>query len=129
MRIATSLSVAAVAGLFATACSILAPGCTLRGCGPSLTVELTATPASPFRIEALAVGSDDRRVFECLDVRNCVAGAWFQDFTPEEVVIRVTTEAGSAEHTVRPVYETHRPNGPRCEPVCRQATVRVPLPD
>ncbi len=128
MRILTSLSTTVAVCLVATACSILDPACTLVGCAPSLTVELTGTPTGSFRVEALAVGSDDRRVFDCPDARNCVGAAWFQDFTPEEVLIRVTTEAGTVEQTFRPLYRTFRPNGPGCEPACRQALVRVPLP-
>ena len=129
MRILISLSIAAGACL-AAACSVFDPGavCTLRGCPPSLTIELAETPTVPFRIEASAVGSEDRRVFDCPDPSRCFAGAWFHDFTPADVVVRVTTQAGAVEQTFRPSYQTVRPNGPHCEPTCRQAVVRVPLP-
>jgi hypothetical protein len=127
MRAMISLSTAIAACLAAAACSIFAPVCTLKACPSSLTIELTTTPTEPFRIEALAVGSEDR-VYECLDPSRCIAAASFQDFTPEEVIVRVTTQSGTVEQTFRPSYEIVHPNGPRCEPTCRQAFIRVPLP-
>jgi hypothetical protein len=100
----------------------------LAPCPPTLTIELTGTPTGSFRIEAAAVGSDDRRVFECLDPSRCVTAAWFRDFTPDDVIVRVTTQAGTIEQTFHPSYEIVHPNGPRCEPTCRQALIRVPIP-
>ncbi|MCO4761322.1 MAG: hypothetical protein KC502_07450 [Myxococcales bacterium] len=39
----------------------------------------------------------------------------------------VTDVGGTTGHVVKPVYVTSRPNGPNCEPICKQGTVDVPL--
>jgi len=129
-RYLVSASLLVGAGLsLLSACSLfdsLSRTCTLKACGSTLTVELAAAPAGSLRVEATDVATNARRVFECST--SCGETVWFTDFTPAEVTVRVTTSAGSAERTFRPSYETVRPNGPGCEPVCRQARVTMPLP-
>ncbi len=45
---------------------------------------------------------------------------------PERVTVRVTLDGKKlGEQTATPVYESVRPNGPGCDPVCKKATVTV----
>jgi hypothetical protein len=128
MRKTISFSIIVTAS-FAASCSAFDPTCTLIGCGPSLMIDIVPAPTTgSFRVEALVPGSDIRRTFECPDASRCSGVAFFDDFSPEEVVIRVTTQAGTTEQTFRPSYQTFRPNGPRCEPTCRQGRIRFLLP-
>ena len=49
--------------------------------------------------------------------------------TPSTLGVRVTRdEVLLLEQTLPLTYSTSRPNGPDCEPVCRQASVEVVLP-
>jgi hypothetical protein len=130
MRIGTSLLVVVGLSLAAAGCSLLDPeACTLRGCGPSLTLEFTEQPAGLLRVEATDIITADRRVIDCTSPGWCSGGfVYFTDFTPEEVIVRVTTQSGTVEQTFHPSYEIVHPNGRRCEPTCRQALIRVPLP-
>ena len=117
-----------VAASFAVSCSSYGgPTCTDIGCGPSLAIDLVPTPTGSYRVEAVVPGSDTRKVFECPDATRCIPGAAFGDFWPEEVVVRVTTGAGTSEQTLRPSYQEFRPNGRRCEPTCRQARIQFSL--
>jgi hypothetical protein len=100
--------------------------CTLRPCGATLYVDFGGAPTTSVRVEATDVSTNERRVFECST--NCGANAWFMDFTPEQVILRVTTPAGTVEQTVRPSYQQVRPNGRGCEPVCPEAHVTMSLP-
>ena len=118
-----------VAASFAVSCSsYTGPTCTQRGCGPSLVIDLVPAPTGSYRVEALVPGSDTRKVFECADAARCIPGAAFVEFWPEEVVVRATTQAGASEQTFRPSYQDFHPNGPRCEPACRQARIQFSLP-
>ena len=102
--------------------------CTLIECDSGLAVELERASAGPFRIELLVSDSGPRYIYECPDPSHCAAGAFFAGFTGDYVRVRVTTAAGAITREVRPTYLERRPNGPDCPPVCRRATVRVPVP-
>lgn len=124
MRVRASLLVVVGLGLGAAACSLLDPACTLIGCAPSLTLEFAEQPAGLLRVEATDVASADRRVIDCTNPGLCSGGlVHFTDFTPEDVIIRVITQTGTTEQTFHPSYQRSRPNGPRCEPECRQARI------
>jgi hypothetical protein len=49
--------------------------------------------------------------------------------TPETLAVRLVRDGVSlVEQTLTPAYETSRPNGPDCDPECRQAQVSLELP-
>ena len=109
-------------------CSELYPvTCTEIGCAGGLTVLFATTPQGDVHVEALAEGETTPRTFDCTG-SGCSAGARFLNFSPAHVVVTVTTDAGSQQFDLRPQYQTSRPNGPRCEPVCRSAQITVTLP-
>lgn len=124
MRVRTSLLVVVGLGVAAAGCSLVDPACTQVGCGPSLTLEFAAQPAGLLRVEATDVTTADRRVIDCTAPGSCSGGfVYFTDFTPAEVIVRVVTQTGTTEQTFHPLYHRVRPNGPRCEPECRQARI------
>jgi hypothetical protein len=115
--------------ILAAGCSSFLGGqdvCTTAGCDTGLIVQLSARSVVPFRVEAIADGVT--RVFDCPDPTQCGDLAFFADFTPARVTVRVTTPSGTVAQTSSPSYATHRPNGDDCSPVCRTAVVRVALP-
>ena len=133
MRLHIAFAAAFAASLLAAGCSSPAnPGgrfCTEIGCDSGLTIRLDGPPqAGPVRIELLTSGSGPRYVYDCPDAGGCATGAFFPGFTGDYVRVRVTTASGTATREARPAYTESRPNGADCPPVCRTATVTVPLP-
>lgn len=126
-RLRARLTAACVA---AAACSGLGPDgdCTLIGCSSGLEVQLPSVPAGPYRVEAFVREGGSRYVLECPGAAECGGRAFFADFTPEAVQVRGTTPAGLVTQSFRPSYTAHRPNGADCPPVCRTATVQMPVP-
>lgn len=119
-----SLSAACVALL--AGCSGINDLCTLVGCGGGLLVRLAQTPTGPYRIEVFSNPDAPHYVFDCADPATC-GEARFLDYTPDVVIIRVTTAAGVSEQTIQPTYDVDYPNGRNCGE-CKAATVTVPLP-
>lgn len=109
----------------ATACSRTPEPrvCTQIGCNSGLIVELPDVP-SPYTVSVRVPGQDrPARVAECGPDRPCTGSEFFADYTPDVVEIQVTAAGDSRTEVFRPEYESVRPNGPGCPPVCRQATV------
>ena len=100
--------------------------CTLIGCQSGLTVALTSQPAVPYRVEAYTIGDGPRFVRECPGTAACPI--FFQDFTPGHVFLDVVVGSATATHERNVTYTVSRPNGPGCDPECRQATVTVSPP-
>ena len=127
------LALVIATGLAAAGCSVFDPGddvCTLAGCQSGLGVELSARPTGPFRVEVTVPGATSggpTYVYDCPDAARCVPGAFFPDFAPTHVTVRVTTTAGVVTRSFTPTYRTHSPNGEDCEPTCREATVRMEI--
>jgi hypothetical protein len=133
MRTHLRLAAALGAALAAAGCSgSSAPGgarmCTEIGCSNGLLVRLAGTPAGPVRVEILGDGGAARHVYECGKPVECADGVFFAELASGDVRVRVTSAAGTLTHAARPAYVLTRPNGPDCPPVCRQATLTVPLP-
>ena len=97
--------------------------CTLIGCQSALRVVLTAPPAAPYRVEAYLPGSAVRQVRQCNTGGVCDIS--FGDFTPAQVTIEIITAADTVRRDAAPTYQVSRPNGPTCDPECRNATVTL----
>jgi hypothetical protein len=124
LRVATGAAAVLLGG-----CEALEPkACTMIGCSDGLTVALELRPAGAFRIELRVPGAATPYVYDCPDPSRCASGALFEELTPETATVTVTTARGTVVRDVRPAYTTSRPNGGDCPPVCRQATVTVPIP-
>jgi hypothetical protein len=100
--------------------------CTNIGCESGLTVSLTSQPAVPYRVEAYTSGDGPRFVTACPGTGACQI--FYRDFYPSHVFIDVVVGSGTATHERNVTFTASRPNGPGCDPECRQATVTVSPP-
>ncbi len=109
--------------------------CTLIGCADALIVELKGNVPAEYDLEATAPDGTTLQV-HCADGQGAGAGVFcqapnlvvFQSFTPEEVLVTITWEGGTLMQDLKPIYTTARPNGPNCEPECRQGVVELYVP-
>lgn len=100
--------------------------CTEIGCESGIEVVLESPPAGAYRVEATVGGSAARYVYQCADEEGCAGRIFFPEFTPYRVFIEVTDATSTERYEVVPEYTEHRPNGPDCPPLCRNAVIRLP---
>lgn len=116
----------------ATGCDILGIGtaCTLIGCYNGIAVHLAALPSGPYKVEILVAGAAPGLYeYDCAGGEACQQDVFFPELVLDRIVVKVTTSLGSRiTEIANPVYETSRPNGPDCSPLCRQASVTAQLP-
>jgi hypothetical protein len=107
--------------LLLSSCSDVGQVCTLIGCYDGLSVTLASPPATPFRVEAyVQVGLGSRYTQTC-NATPCYV--FFPGFTPPAVRIDVIAGVDTVTREFTPAYVLSRPNGPQCDPECRNATV------
>jgi hypothetical protein len=100
--------------------------CTLIGCVNGLTVEFEDLLPNSLAVEVL----DDEHAPPAQHLTNTSeygAVAYFEDYHPTDVTIRVSWATASITASARPEYHEWRPNGPDCDPECRSAYVLVDL--
>ena len=124
---------AGLALVITSACGIITPGdsCTLIGCNSGLTVHLNAKPAGTYKVEVFPLSSNQQPayVYECSDTASCQQDIFFAGLIVSHPFVRVTTSVGTKTVEILTVnYVTSRPNGPSCDPECKQATVNVDIP-
>lgn len=122
------------------ACAPAAPeepqACTLMGCVNTLRIEITNAPAMPYWVTVRADGQEFYLACEegvdtsgLQGEMDCENGIFtLFDFAPEAASIEIGWAAGGLTIDAIPEYETFRPNGPDCEPECRNGLVKVELP-
>ena len=98
--------------------------CTLIGCDSGIEVILEQPPAAPYRVEAYTSSQQQRHIYRC-EPSSCPPRIMFSGLTADRVIIEVISEAGTRRHDVAPGYTESRPNGPGCDPLCRNAIVRL----
>jgi hypothetical protein len=123
MRI-RSLLFSATAALLASCTPFGA--CTLIGCENGLSVQLSRPPVGAFRVEATLPNDPAVLAIDCTNATSCLL--MFPDLVAERVTLRLTTAEGTITQEFQPRYEDLYPNGRRCGPACRQATVTIQLP-
>ncbi len=103
-------------------------GCTLIGCEDGLRVHLVgAVPVpTPLTVTVTAPGGAPQTV-QCTATGYCAEYVFFHGFMPESVTVEVHAGGVYVTGTYRPVYHNYQPNGPHCDPTCRQATVEIPV--
>lgn len=94
--------------------------CTQIGCDSGLAVTLASPPATPFLVEAFVFPGGSRQAKTC-NATPC--NVFFQNFTPATVRIDVIAGTDTVTRDFTPAYALSRPNGPQCDPECRNATV------
>lgn len=126
------LGLVAVAAVVLMPPSNIGPGqtCTLIGCADGLTVTLEGSVPEAYTVSATWDGGEQTFVCDSNAPQfGCFAdGVRIDGATPDRLTITVTWEGGSKTEEVQPTYEVTRPNGPNCEPECRQGAVTISLP-
>lgn len=104
--------------------------CGDAGCFSGFSVRLDRAPDIAYRIEVIDRDRPQQAplIFNCADPAQCGNVARFEQATPRNVQIRVSTAVGETLRDVRLDYDTLRPNGTFCDPSCESAQVTVLLP-
>jgi hypothetical protein len=122
---------AVMTGAFAvTSCSRAEPpaACTLIGCDDGVAVELATVPPAPFSVELTPLPGGPPTIKECTATAACGTTLFFEEVRADSGGVRVTSTEGTYTVSSRVAYSTTRPNGPQCQPACRQARLRVVVP-
>ena len=96
--------------------------CTLIGCNDGLNVTVNSALQQNISVTVKS-GAQTLHTFTCSPGQPCVA--FLDNQTPSNITVQVTTSAGTISRDYTPEYKVSRPNGPGCDPECRQATVTV----
>lgn len=99
--------------------------CTDVGCEDGLVVRFDRPPEGAFRVEAAVPGDPREHAFDCPATGECLM--MFGGLVAERVTVRVITAQGTRTQDFQPEYRGVYPNGRRCGPACRQATITFPL--
>lgn len=100
--------------------------CTLIGCDDGLSVRFSRPPTGAFRVEATVPNDATVVSIDCADAATCLL--MFPGLVADQVTLRLITPQGAVTQQFQPRYEDVYPNGRRCGPACRQATVTFQLP-
>lgn len=115
-----------IAGVAASCANTSEPQrvCTLIGCENGLTVEVNQSLQQSFTVNVRA-GTQTIHTFRCDPGQPC--RAFISNQTPDEVTVSIDAGGGQqpVSRTYRPEYRLNRPNGPDCDPECKQATVTL----
>ncbi len=146
MRLAAIL---VMTSLTASCGGVVEGACTLIGCTDGWTLRLQAAESLQPGVYGLTTTVDGVDTLCSWEVRLACdgGGACIVDgdcanavYTPSEVAVSFENSPDSVDvaltrgglrvvnETVVPPYKTVRPNGPDCEPECRQAVVAVVVP-
>lgn len=106
---------------------IVGGACTAIGCADGVSVAW-ANPSPRDRGTLIADGVT--YAFDCAAAPTatvwCTPTGLRLSATPTTLRVEVVTSTGTRSGSFTVAYTTSRPNGPDCEPVCRNATVTVP---
>jgi hypothetical protein len=113
--------------------------CTLMGCFDSLEIILFGEPPQDYTLQVTSNTGETRRATCTLGedkysdtypattiCRN--TSVTFYDFSPSQVTIEITWQGGSFSTSGHPSYESVRPNGRFCDPVCQVGKLLVNTP-
>ena len=100
--------------------------CTLIGCDDGLSVQFSRPPEGAFRIEVTVPNDPTVVAIDCADAAACPL--MFPGLVADQVTLRLITAQGTVTQQFQPRYQDVHPNGRRCGPACRQATVIFQLP-
>lgn len=96
--------------------------CTLIGCNDGLNVTVVSTLQQNLTVTVKS-GAETLHTFTCTSGQQCMA--FIENKTPANVTVQVGWVGGTVSRDFAPEYKVSRPNGPGCDPECRQATVTV----
>ncbi len=102
--------------------------CTMIGCESGVAVDLSAVPSGAYSAEPPPLPDGAPTLKQCTTAAACGRSLFFEGVATDSVAIRLTTSEGTRTLRARAEYVTSRPNGPQCDPTCRQARVAVAVP-
>lgn len=102
--------------------------CTMIGCESGVAVDLSALPSGAFSVELTPLPDGAPTLKQCTTAAACGRSLFFAGVATDSVAIRLATSAGTRTVRARAEYVTSQPNGPQCDPTCRQARVAVEIP-
>jgi hypothetical protein len=94
------------------------------GCNPGLAVEVNGTISGRTTVEVATTG-ESPRTFECNASQPC--RGFLENFMPSQATVTIRLPDRTVQRNISPQYQDVRPNGPNCDPVCRQARAQVSL--
>lgn len=99
--------------------------CTEIGCVNGLVMSFELEEST--QAEITFISGQNTSELVCGGVQsNCMNTEVFDDFTVEEMHVKLYKDSILInEYTQEISYETTRPNGEKCDPECRQATVTI----
>jgi hypothetical protein len=101
--------------------------CTLIGCANALTLTFTSPVAYPYLVELQS--AKGTRTVDCPSASQCLqTRVVVPEFTPESMLVKITSPAGAVATSVKATLSVSRPNGEHCEPVCTNASATVAPP-
>ena len=100
--------------------------CTLIGCANGWSVQIDGRASLPdtYTIRVLVDGAVVASA-TCSPTQQCGDQVFLAGVTAEEAQLEILGSDTPLRWTVRPEYNVVQPNGPDCEPTCRQARVVV----
>ncbi len=120
-----------VAVMAITSCATREPevrACTMIGCESGVAVDLSAMPSGAFSVELTPLPGGAPTLKQCTTAAACGRSLFFAGVTADSVAVKLTTTAGTRTMRARAEYVVSQPNGPQCDPTCRQARVAVQVP-
>ncbi len=111
--------------------------CTLIGCRDLLELKLSHEPTSTYTLLVTDPTGDTRRITCTPGLSSassngsaiCRTGiVTIYQFSPAQVTVTITWQAGSYSVSGSPRYETFHPNGLFCPPRCRLGKLSLDLP-
>jgi hypothetical protein len=98
--------------------------CTLIGCNDGLNVTVNSAVQQDYSVTVKS-GTQTLHTFSCRAGQPCMA--FLENQTPAIVTVQITTSTGTTSRDFTPEYKLNRPNGPGCDPECKQATITAAI--
>ncbi|CAN5587017.1 hypothetical protein BH23BAC4_BH23BAC4_03950 [soil metagenome] len=99
--------------------------CTQIGCDDGVNVVLSGATTGPFQV-SVEVDGEIAGVVDCPPGATC-SSLFVPGIRAEHVTVIVTRGEDVRRFDVSPTYVTVQPNGPNCEPICRQGQLHIQL--
>ena len=100
--------------------------CTELGCYSGLYINLKGDRPMEFKIIIKSSGKE-LATKECSTSKQCPDSILFQDLKEKSLTLEYTSNGQTRSENFTVAYQTVRPNGTQCPPVCEQANVDFKL--
>ena len=104
-------------------CGLTTPrSCTDIGCASGLIVDLNV-PAASTPVTVLATATDGSTKSDSCVPTTGSCSVFLNDFTASNATIKVSGDSYTSTNTLQITYQSTRPNGPDCPPICLNARI------